>query len=84
MPTGYSSKVFKSYKEARDWVDRYPKVEHKIPELFQIIIKVDKLLELFHARKVVPFKRFHAAKKRRVELSQAAEKFIQRQKGGNV
>ena len=68
---------FKTFDEVKQYINRYPQVEHKLPELFQIIIKLDKLLELFYARRVVPFKKLQAAKKRILELTQAAEKFMQ-------
>lgn len=61
---------------------KYPKVEHKIPELFQLIIKNDYLGDLLKQFKVVSFNRFKQYKSRRIELERAAEKFIQRQKGG--
>lgn len=64
----------------------YPKVEHKIPELFQIIIKIDRVLAAMQSLSVISFstlKRREKLLERRQELATAAEKFIQRQKGGN-
>lgn len=56
----------------------------KLPEIFKLIILSDRLDDLLRKANVIDLKRVLANRMRRREFSQAAEKFIQRQKGGNL
>ncbi len=65
----------------------YPQVTHKLPELFSLIIDEDHKKEEISRQSIISNDdrlSFMSLKKRRVELSGAAQKFIQRQKGGTV
>jgi len=63
---------------------RYPPVNHKLPDLFKIIIASDHILErMKHEDKVVNLKEYEIIKKDRLKYSQAAEKYVQRQKTGS-
>jgi hypothetical protein len=61
---------------------KYPKVAHKLPELFSLIIEIDDIIQATVSSPVPDFERYRAAKKVRRDYTRAAEKFIQRQKGG--
>lgn len=62
----------------------YPEVKHKIPELFELIIKSDNLQDMYRKMPVVDFMKFRKNKRDRKEFTTSAEKFIQRQKGGTI
>ncbi len=59
----------------------YPKVKHKLHELFDIIIDVDKYRELLRKLSVIPLDDVRQNKLRRQELTRAAEEYVKRQKG---
>jgi len=62
----------------------YPKVQHKIPELFQLIIASDNLLSLLKQVPVIDFSQFKKVRQERRDYLKAAENFIIRQKGGKA
>lgn len=60
---------------------KYPPVQHKIPELFMLIIEMDNLIALMkYEALVVSLEEWIATKARRRELTEGAEKFIKEQK----
>lgn len=59
----------------------YPKVEHKLPELFDRIIEVDNLYTELKTDKVVDIILYKETKTTRNQLITAGDKYIQRQKG---
>lgn len=61
---------------------QYPKVEHKLPELFDLIIQTDKNLQEIKSCDVIPFKEFKELNKQRNLCRIGAENFIIKQKGG--
>lgn len=61
----------------------YPKVKHKLHELFDIIIDVDKYRELLRKLSVIPLDDVRQNKLRRQELTRAAEEYVKRQKGSS-
>lgn len=61
---------------------KYPKVVHKLPELFSLIIDIDDAIQGILASSVPDFGKYKQAKSLRQQYTWAAEKFIQRQKGG--
>lgn len=61
---------------------KYPPVEHKLPALFDLIVKTDNILDFLREEKVVDFALYKKSKKERREFTKAAEKYVQRQKTG--
>lgn len=61
----------------------YPKVTHKIPELFEIIIDTDRYRELLRKRNIIPLDDIRENKLRRQELTRAAKEFLAKKGGGN-
>lgn len=62
---------------------QFPDVNHKLPELFRIIIATDHVLEKMLSMDVVDLKKWTILREDRRRYSQAAEKFVQRQRGSN-
>lgn len=60
----------------------WPKVEHKLPELFELIIENDHLRQELKTSTVIPFQQFKDLKSVRTAFRTGAEHFIIRQKGG--
>lgn len=59
----------------------YPPVEHKLPELFELIIEIDHILGILkYDEPVVQLSDWIDYKKRRQELTLGAENFIKQQK----
>lgn len=63
---------------------KYPEVKHKIPGLFEEIIANDNKMEALKESPISSFEEFKELKEERQRLRIGAEKFIQKQKGGNV
>jgi hypothetical protein len=61
---------------------KYPKVEHKLPEVFQEIIKNDTRREEIRSSSTPSFQDFKDLKIDRQNLRLGAENFIVKQKGG--
>lgn len=60
----------------------YPKVEHKLPELFDLIIQTDNNLQEIKSCDVIPLKEFKVLRQTRDLYRIGAEHFIIKQKGG--
>lgn len=63
---------------------KYPQVKHKIPDLFQEIIKNDSKMKTLKESSIPSFEEYKELKDERQRLTRGAENFIQKQKGGNV
>lgn len=63
---------------------KYPKVNHKLPELFDEIIKYDNIKERFYSRKVVSITSHLKLKQARKLLLNSATNFVKRQRTGNA
>lgn len=62
----------------------YPKVEHKLPEVFNDIIVLDYRRRLMKSSDVISFSDFKDNKETRQRLRIGAENFIIKQKGGKT
>lgn len=63
---------------------QYPKVEHKLPEVFEKIIQSDAKHQELKISSVPSFQEFKDNKELRSRLRIGAENFIVKQKGGKV
>lgn len=63
---------------------KYPKVEHKLPEVFEEIIQSDAKRDELKFSSVPSFQEFKDNKELRSRLRIGAENFIVKQKGGKT
>lgn len=63
---------------------KYPKVTHRLPPLFDEIIKYDNIKEKFYARKVISISSHCKLKQARRLLLNSAINFVKRQRTGNA
>jgi hypothetical protein len=60
---------------------KFPEVKHKLPELFKEIIRHDNEFRELKNSSVVDLKIHQELKSRKIELLNAADKYVQKQKG---
>lgn len=58
----------------------YPRVKHKLPELFDLIIQLDREVEVINSSPVIFLKDYIDNKSLRKQYSMSAEKYCQRQR----
>jgi hypothetical protein len=63
---------------------KYPKVNHRLPELFDEIIKYDNIKDRFYSRKIISIVSHRKLKQARKLLLNSATNFIKRQRTGNA
>lgn len=63
---------------------KYPRVTHRLPPLFDEIIKYDKIKDRFYSRKVVSIASHRKLGEARALLLNSVTNFIKRQRTGNA